>query len=65
MKVIKLQLHTVGEPGKRVVLAEAIDLENQAVVAALSLPMMDAWLKRHGFQYELGTNGVWRQENAA
>jgi len=64
-QAIKLQFHTVGEYGERLTIAEAIDLETGDVVAAYTLAMMHAWLKRRGFSWLPGSSGIWQQERAA
>ena len=62
---IVLRFHTLAFEGERATIAEAIDLETHMPVASYSLPMMSAWLKKHGYAWRYGSSGIWDKVRAA
>jgi len=59
-RAVILRYYTLeSAEGARVTLAEALDASSQEPVAAYSLQMMEAWLKRNGFRWLQGSSGVW------
>ena len=64
---VKLKFHSIeGDPGDgKICVAEAIDAATGLPLASLSLSMMAAWLRKNDFQYETGSNGVWRRKGKA
>lgn len=60
MSVIVLRLHTVvTDEARKAVVAEALAWPSLVPVKCLSLSMMAAWLKREGYRWLYGSNGVW------
>lgn len=62
---IVIKFHTVERDGARVTITEAVDVKTGDVVAAYSLGMMRAWLKRNGYRWRYGSNGIWQRAEAA
>lgn len=63
MKIIRLKFQSFEDPDTlaRCVEAKAVDPETDTPIASYSLTMMAAWLKRNGYSWQTGSNGLWER----